>query len=134
MDDQAKVDIRDVPFGGGGRGECGPRNQTVVSLVNGTAHFNLYNSDAECEDMRKWPLGVNIRVQDKDGKPAVLHLSQAVGHQGHTLRKKGKSGQHEHIAVPTETIGQVTGTLKRSIVKSWREGDTICIDISGFYK
>jgi hypothetical protein len=128
----ASVDIIDIPFRGSGGGGRGPRTETVVSSVNGGAHLNVYPSDSQCAVMREWEHGADILVQLKDGQPFILRLRKAKG-QGLTLRKKGKSGWHEHYAVPTAIIGRAAATIKGRIVESWSEGVEICIRIAGFF-
>jgi hypothetical protein len=127
----ASIDIRVVPVGGSGGGSRGPRNDTVVSAVNDGWYLHVYPSDPLCEGMRKW-LGADIRVEFKDGKVSVLRLKEAE-HHCHPLRKKGKSGQREHFAVPTTAIGKTEGSVKGRVVKTWTEGDEVCIDISSFF-
>ena len=123
-----------VPRGGGGARSRGPRTDTVASAIEGGWYMNLYPPDGECEKMRKWPHGVNISVKFAGGKPDVLRLRQApVGPLGHTLRKKGKSSQREHIAVPTQAFGKINGTVQGRVVESWSEDDAFCIRIASFY-
>ena len=123
-----------APRGGLGARSRGPRTETVASAIEGGWYLNLYPSDGECEKMRKWPHGVNISVKFAGGKPDVLRLRQApVGPLGHTLRKKGKSSQREHIAVPTQAFGRINGSVKGRVVETWTEGDAFCVRISSFY-
>jgi hypothetical protein len=129
--------IVEVPCGGNGGGGRGPRNATVVSLVNSGAYYNLYPAGTECEKMQKWPRGAVIHVVFKAGMPDYLRLRPApAGHLGHTLRKKSKSGHRAHFAVPTEVIGRGNVSVKGRVVESWTADDdvTVCIRVRSFYE
>jgi hypothetical protein len=122
-------DIADVTVGGGGGGHW-PRDKTVVSVINGGEHLCVYPAAALCEVMQTWLHGAHVRIGRKDGKPKIL-IFEAGGST--SLRKKGKSGQRPHLAVPTARIGKIDGSAKGIEVESCVEGDKIYVQIGQFY-
>ena len=131
----ASNDIIVVPRGGGGGGgrSRGPRNETFVSAIEGGEYINLYPSDDQNEVMEKWPLGVDVSVQYKNALPDYLILQEAEQHQGHTLRKKKRGGQRQHVSIPTAAFRAVRGTVAGVAVESWTAGKAFCVRIAHLY-